>query len=84
MAPRSRLVHAAKCCAHCRRHSILFIKRFLRAPLRQTYCRFMGQDVTPTAYCTRFRWAAGYRPPTPERPAEVPTVEALPPEEVTP
>ena len=44
-------------------------------------CALTGDRITQVAYCSRFRWAAGCRPPTPEKPVEVPTVEVVPRED---
>ena len=63
----TKLIRPAKCCAHCRRHTIRLIRRVFHATLRQTHCQVLGRDVAPTEYCFRFRWAIGLRPPTPEK-----------------
>jgi len=84
MLARSREVQFARCCGHCRRHTILLIKRFLRAPILQMRCPYLGRDVEPTDHCFLFRWADEHRPPKPEKaaPAAVPIHEILPPQEV--
>ena len=61
----------AKCCRFCRSQGIRLAKRFLRAPLSSAWCFILGTDVELTYHCTRVRYAAGCRPPKPEKPAAV-------------
>jgi len=61
----------AKCCLYCRSHVLRRVKRFLRRAIATVYCSILKRDVWAAYHCSRFRWDAEHRPPTPEKPATV-------------
>ncbi|HUW13412.1 MAG TPA: hypothetical protein VM537_27060 [Anaerolineae bacterium] len=73
-------VRLAKCCCNCRQY-----RRKSWVQMKVSICALTGDRITQVAYCPRFRWAAGCRPPTPPKaaPAAIPIHEILPPEEVS-
>ena len=61
----------AHCCAHCRSARKARKKRgFLRRAATIVWCLILGCEVTPLHQCSRFRWAAGFKPPKPVKAAE--------------
>ena len=61
----------AHCCLYCRHYVLRRVRRFLRRASITIYCSFLKRDVLPTCRCSRFRWDAEHRPPTPRKPAAV-------------
>ena len=62
----------AKCCAFCSAHTDHELRYW--AGLRKRlvpWCTRLLQIVDPKYRCSRFRWDAEHRPPTPEKPATV-------------
>ena len=70
MADKPVAYRRAKCCAHCAAYKGWMLWPPGRGIL-PTCRRKHHRRVAQTDYCSRFRWAAQYRPPTPEKPATV-------------
>ena len=74
MAARLVRYRDAHCCRHCSGRTVREISYWGGLKKRlQPWCSALLQAVADTGYCSRFRWAAGFRPPTPARPTTLTT-----------
>jgi len=63
MAGKLVVIRLAKCCRNCRQY-----RRKSWVQMKVSICALTGERITQVAYCSRFRWAAGLRPPKPAKP----------------
>ena len=77
MAARLVRYRDAHCCRHCSGRTVREITYWAGLKKHRTgWCMVAGRAVNDTDYCSRFRWAAQHRPPTPEKPKGL-TVEQV-------
>jgi len=68
MAARLVRYRDAHCCRHCSGRTVREISYWGGLKKRlQPWCSALLQAVADTGYCSRFRWAAQYRLPKPEK-----------------